>query len=48
MISERPYRRALTTDQALAELQMSSGTQFDPEIVDTFVSLFQNLQEKVS
>lgn len=48
MISDRPYRRALTTDQALAELQMSSGTQFDPEIVETFISLFRNLQEKVS
>ncbi|MEK6536355.1 MAG: HD domain-containing phosphohydrolase, partial [Actinomycetota bacterium] len=48
MISKRPYRRALTVDQALAELQMNSGTQFDPEIVDTVVSLFRNLQEKAS
>ncbi len=47
MISERPYRRALTTDEALAELQMSAGTQFDPDVVDVFFSLFQNRQEKV-
>jgi len=48
MISERPYRRALTTDEALNELQMSSGTQFDPVVVDVFVSLFRTRQAKVS
>lgn len=48
MISERPYRRALTTDEALNELQMSAGTQFDPDVVDAFVSLFRTRQAKVS
>ncbi|MDO8736634.1 MAG: diguanylate cyclase, partial [Thermoleophilia bacterium] len=48
MISERPYRRALTTDEALTELQMSAGTQFDPVVVDVFVSLFRTRQAKVS
>ncbi|MHB9112180.1 MAG: diguanylate cyclase [Thermoleophilia bacterium] len=48
MISERPYRRALTTNQALNELKMSAGTQFDPGVVDVFVSLFRTRQAKVS
>lgn len=48
MISERPYRRALTTDEALNELQMSAGTQFDPDVVEVFVSLFRTRQAKVS
>ena len=33
MTSNRPYRAALTANQALAELRRSAGTQFDPKIV---------------
>lgn len=36
MISERPYSRRKTTEEALQELRLYSGTQFDPEIVDIF------------
>ncbi|MBI5554305.1 MAG: HD domain-containing protein [Elusimicrobia bacterium] len=32
MTSERPYRPALSTEIALAEIKRCSGTQFDPEI----------------
>jgi diguanylate cyclase (GGDEF)-like protein/putative nucleotidyltransferase with HDIG domain len=40
MTSERPYRPGkATTEQALKELQRCAGTQFDPEIVNVFVSL---------
>jgi HD-GYP domain-containing protein (c-di-GMP phosphodiesterase class II) len=31
--SERPYRRAETSEHALAELRKQSGTQFDPDVV---------------
>ena len=48
MISDRPYRRALTMDEALSELQMGAGTQFDPAVVDAFILLFHNRQQKVS
>ena len=34
MTSDRPYRPALTTADALAELRRCAGTQFDPQIVD--------------
>jgi two-component system, cell cycle response regulator len=33
MTSDRPYQRARTLDDALAELHRCSGTQFDPDIV---------------
>ena len=36
MTTERPYRHALTTEQALAEIRAGSGTQFSPEVVDAF------------
>jgi hypothetical protein len=39
MLQARPYRRALTINQALVELKEKSGTQFDPKIVDIFVKL---------
>jgi diguanylate cyclase (GGDEF)-like protein len=34
--SDRPYRAAMTLEQALAELRRCAGTQFDPEIVRVF------------
>jgi HD-GYP domain-containing protein (c-di-GMP phosphodiesterase class II) len=33
MTSERPYRDALSVDEALGELAAGAGTQFDPEVV---------------
>ncbi|MFL5952864.1 MAG: HD-GYP domain-containing protein [Gaiellaceae bacterium] len=39
MTTDRPYRKARTTDAALAELQRCSGTQFDPRVVAALVSV---------
>ena len=36
MVSDRPYRRALSRAAALAELQRCAGTQFDPRVVRAF------------
>ncbi|MBI5310858.1 MAG: HD domain-containing protein, partial [Actinobacteria bacterium] len=33
MTSDRPYRAAMSEDEALAELRRNSGTQFDPRVV---------------
>jgi HD-GYP domain-containing protein (c-di-GMP phosphodiesterase class II) len=37
MTSERPYRRAAGYEAAAAELERCAGTQFDPEVVLTFL-----------
>jgi hypothetical protein len=37
MTADRPYRKALTNEQALGELRKFAGVQFDPEVVDAFV-----------
>ena len=39
MRSDRPYRKALSVDDALAELEKGAGTQFDPRLVKMFVIL---------
>jgi diguanylate cyclase (GGDEF)-like protein len=39
MISERPYRQALTFKQAVFELEKCSGTQFDPTVVKAFIPI---------
>ncbi len=40
MTSDRPYRRALTHEEALAEVERCAGTQFDPQIASIFLELF--------
>jgi diguanylate cyclase (GGDEF)-like protein len=37
MVSDRPYRAALSHAEALAELRRCAGTQFDPAVVRAFV-----------
>jgi GAF domain-containing protein len=37
MTSDRPYRKALNRDAALAELKAGAGAQFDPRAVDAFL-----------
>ena len=41
MTTKRVYREELSLDYTLNEIQKNKGTQFDPEIVDTFLSLFE-------
>jgi diguanylate cyclase (GGDEF)-like protein len=40
MIHDRPYKSALTHDAALAELRSHAGTQFDPDVVALFCSVY--------
>ncbi len=42
MTSDRPYRKALTTGDAISELRKNSGTQFDPLVVSVFVDIVKN------
>lgn len=38
MVSDRPYRRAMSVDSALSELAANSGSQFSPEVVEAFIA----------
>lgn len=39
MTSDRPYRKATSSQNAIEELKKYSGTQFNPELVETFLSI---------
>lgn len=41
MTSDRPYRKALSKAQAIAELRRYAGTQFDPDVVERFLALIE-------
>ncbi|HEX5369910.1 MAG TPA: HD-GYP domain-containing protein [Dehalococcoidia bacterium] len=41
MTSDRPYRRALTTLDALNEILKNSGSQFDPQVVEAFLDIYE-------
>jgi diguanylate cyclase (GGDEF)-like protein len=40
MISERPYRRPMTHQEALEEIRKNAGTQFDPALAELFIKLY--------
>lgn len=39
MTTDRPYRSALPTEEALARLRNRAGTQFDPRVVEVFLQM---------
>jgi putative two-component system response regulator len=39
MTSDRPYRKAMTVEEALEEIRRCSGSQFDPEVVAVFLKI---------
>jgi len=42
MTSDRPYRfRKLTLDEAIKELELNSGKQFDPQVVNVFIKILK-------
>ena len=44
MTSERPYRGAMSRDEAIAELGRYSGSQFDGKVVDALVRVLDSVQ----
>jgi putative nucleotidyltransferase with HDIG domain len=41
MTSDRPYRKALSTQQALNEILKYGGSQFDPRVVEAFLDTYE-------
>lgn len=50
MTSERPYKKAMTHEEAIQELMINSGKQFDPDLVQLVIEekIFEFGQEKFS
>jgi response regulator RpfG family c-di-GMP phosphodiesterase len=42
MTSSRPYRQAMTIEQALSEIRAGAGSQFDPALASLFVDMIQS------
>ena len=42
MTTDRPYRRALTLEQALTEVREGAGRQFDPDLATEFARLVES------
>lgn len=42
MVSERPYKKGYSTTSALVELRKHAGSQFDPEVVESFCRYIKN------
>lgn len=41
MMTDRPYRKAFTLEEALDELRRCAGKQFDPELAEKFIELVE-------
>jgi diguanylate cyclase (GGDEF)-like protein len=46
MSCRRPYKAALTFTECLAELQRCRGSQFDPEMVDAFLHVLEDVARR--
>ena len=42
MNSNRVYRKKLTKEEIVQEIENNRGTQFDPKIADIFLKLIRN------
>jgi len=45
MTSGRPYRDPVSSEEAIEELKRNAGTQFDPELVEVFVGIYEEKGE---
>ena len=48
LVSERPYKKAITSDQAINIIMAESGTHFDEKIAEVFFAIREQLQAPVS
>ena len=45
MTTDRPYRKGMPHEAAIAELRRHAGTQFDPQVVETFISVLESMPD---
>ena len=43
MVRDRPYKTAVSHEQALSELRRCAGTQFDPELISVFLRHYESV-----
>jgi len=48
MTHERSYRKALSREEAIAEIERGAGTQFDPAVVKAFLALAKRRSEEAA
>ncbi|WP_162924599.1 GAF and HD-GYP domain-containing protein [Rubrobacter indicoceani] len=46
MVQDRPYRRGLSHEEAVAEIEANAGTQFDPEVAEVFLGIAPSLRSE--
>lgn len=46
MTTDRPYRRGMPHEHAVAELSRHAGSQFDPQVVDAFISVLESIPDE--
>jgi len=44
LVSNRPYRKAYSKQEALKIIKEGSGSQFDPKVVDAFMKIIKDPQ----
>jgi len=47
LVSDRPYKKAWTIEEAYIEIVSKSGTSFDPIVIEAFIAERQNFEEIV-
>lgn len=45
MTSDRPYRKAISHELAMAELRRCAGTQFDPSLIEKFALVLESIRK---
>jgi len=42
MVADRPYRKGMPFNDAIAELNRCAGTHFDPNVVEAFIKVLES------